>query len=238
MPALAGPPYNVDDPGTAEYQHIEENTAYITSRDTDTRSDGMGTEINYGYSKNIQLTLGSGMASQRLTGTRPVSGMGDTGAEFKWRFREEDARNPGLSLHYFLTIPTASAASGLGTGKFDHALLLAAGKQFRRAYAFGNFGASLPGAPDPRNNLVLGGAVSYQLTTAMTVDGQVYGSTSSATGEKGDLSWGVTATCDLLPGRTLMLQVGRSTQGPSNLNVYAGLQFLLDTRRRSFDAKP
>lgn len=231
VPALAGPPYNVDDPGTAEYRHIEENTAYTTSRTPDARSDQSSTEINYGYSKNIQLTLGSGMSSQRLTGARPVSGMGDTGAEVKWRFREEDAKNPGLSLHYFLKIPTAGAADGLGSGKFDHALLMAAGKQVGRLYAFGDVGGSLPGAPDERNNLVLGGAVSYQLTAAMTVGGQVYGNTSAAVGEKGNLSWGLTATRDVLPGKTLMLQVGRSTQGPSNLNVYAGLQFMLDTRR-------
>ncbi len=238
VPALAGPPYNVDDPGTAEYQHIEENTAYTTSRTADARSDEPSTEINYSFSKTIQLTLGSGMASQRLTGARPVAGMADSSAEFKWRFREEDAKTPGLSLHYFLKIPTASAARGLGSGKFDHALLLAAGKQVGRVYAFGNLGGSLPGAPDERNNLILGGAVSYQLTAAMTLGGQVYGNTSAAVGEGGNLSWGLTATRDLLPGRTLLLQVGRSTQGPSNLNVYAGLQFILDTRQGRKRDKP
>src|SRR5450432_2984063 len=86
LPALAGPPGVVDDPGTAEYRHYEININYGSNQVIGNESQNARIEANYGYWANLQLTASVGMASARSTGSSRQTGFGDVGLEAKWRF--------------------------------------------------------------------------------------------------------------------------------------------------------
>lgn len=60
--------------------------------------------------------------SQSSEGFRST-GAGDTQLGAQGVLRHEDAHGPGFALAYYLKLPTASAAEGLGTGRVDHSLL-------------------------------------------------------------------------------------------------------------------
>ena len=60
--------------------------------------------------------------SQSSQGLR-ATGAGDTQLGAQFVMRHEDARGPGFALAYYLKLPTASAAEGLGTGRVDHSVL-------------------------------------------------------------------------------------------------------------------
>lgn len=57
--------------------------------------------------------------SQKENGAR-TTGAGDTQLGAQLVLRREDARGPGFALAYYVKLPTASAAEGLGTGRLDH----------------------------------------------------------------------------------------------------------------------
>jgi hypothetical protein len=69
--------------------------------------------------------------------------------------------------------------------------------------------------------------LTYQATEKLVVGVQGYGSGPTAQGDVWDLAYGVAATYDVVPDRTLMLAVGRSAHGLSDLDVVAGFQWVL-----------
>jgi len=66
--------------------------------------------------------------SQSSQGFR-TTGAGDTQLGAQIVLRHEDAHGPGFALAYYLKLPTASAAEGLGTGRVDHSLLALVSKK-------------------------------------------------------------------------------------------------------------
>ena len=226
IPCLAGPPYDVDDPGTAEYRHYEVNTSYTSTQVEGCESAGLGIEANYGYSKNIQLTLGIGGSTLRETGSPRTCGLDDSHAEFKWRFQEETAHKLPISVHYIVTIPTSNSPHGMGSGRVDHTCLFATGKTFGKAALFANVGGNVPGDSDEQSNLVYSSLLTYQATDKLNLGAEVVGGTPGAKDDPADLTFGVGMTYEFKPDRSLMLAVSHSTRGMADVNVYAGVQVM------------
>ena len=224
-PVVAGPPYDVADPETPEKHRIELNIGYLSSQARGAETQEFPSfDFNYGYLNNLQLTLGVTGVSMRRSGIGRAAGLGDILPEIKWRFQEETKFRPQLALDYALKIPTASRSRGLGTGYVDHALLLIGQKSFGRATLFGNVGCNIVGDKDSRNSLLYGVVYTYQLAQRLSVGVEAYGNTSAAAGERAEFAGGVGLTYNFAPDRALLLKAGRSVQGFSSLNVYAGVQ--------------
>ena len=229
--ALAGPPYNVEDAQTTEPNHIELNIGMCSNQACGSETQAVpNLDLGYGYTNNLAFALNLGGVSARTSGARRAVGFGDIETGVKWRFREETRRLPQFALEYGLKIPTASRSCGLGTGNFDHTLLLTASKSFGRSTFFGNIGGNFLGDCNSHNNLLYGLAYTVQLTEHLNIGAELYGNTSAASGERDELAWGVGATYNFAPDRVLLLKVGRSVQGFSDLNIYAGVQFIFGTR--------
>ncbi len=226
MPVLAGPPFNVDDPGTVELHHYQLTAAYISSQSSAGEQQAFpNLSLGYGLTNNIELDLGLGANSVRNTGMPRVAGFGDTTLGFKWRFQEENKRKPQLALGYQIKVPTADVDRGLGSGTVDNSFWLTGAKSYGRWVAFTNVGYNFLGGRSGENNLFYGLGLTYQLTEKLVVGAQVYGNTAAAPGTKSELAWGVGMTYNWAPDRALLVGLGRSEQGFSDLNVYAGLQF-------------
>lgn len=225
-PVLAGPPYDVADPETPERHHIELNVGYLSGQKRGSETQEFPSfDFNYGYLNNLQLTLGVTGISTRSNGAGRTAGQGDIVTEVKWRFLEEIKVRPQFALDYALKIPTASRSRGLGTGCVDQQLLFIGQKAFKRSTLFGNVGVNLVGDKGSRDSLLYGLAYTYQLTEYLSVGAEAYGNTSAASGQNAEFAWGLGLTYNFAPDRALLLKAGRSAQGFSDLNVYAGIQF-------------
>ena len=226
--AQAGTPYNVDDPGTTEIGHTTVSLNYFSTQVRGSESQSApNITVTYGQTPNLELDVLTGLATARISGTDRQTGFGDTTLGARWRFAEETRHAPQVGLAYFLKVPTASAANGLGTGKVDHLLYLMSAKSFGKAYVFGQAGYSVLGAAGQRNNAVYGLAVTYQTTEKLNLGAQLYGNTTPADGVPGELAYGVGLTDNYAANQALLVAVSHSTRGLSDLNLYAGVTWTL-----------
>ncbi len=236
-PCFGGPPLDVDDTDTAEPGHYELNTAYVSSQVTGSEEqDFPSVELNFGYSDNVELTLGLGAISVRNSGSRRATGLDDTTLEGKWRFQEERVHSPGIALDYQFKVPTASRSQGLGSGRPDHTLGLIVGKSLRRLTLLADGGFTVVGASDEENSRYYGIAGEYQATEKTNLGVDLFGSTPTDPGDRDELAWGVGVTHNFTPDRALLIGAGRSLHGLSDLNVYVGFQLVLGPENGTPDA--
>jgi hypothetical protein len=85
--------------------------------------------LRFAVSRRLLLEFdGDSPTSQAATGVR-TTGAGDTQLGMQAVLEHEAASRPGVALAYYVKLPTASAALGLGTGRVDHNLLALVSKK-------------------------------------------------------------------------------------------------------------
>ncbi|MEI6914833.1 MAG: transporter [Armatimonadota bacterium] len=222
----AGPPFDVDDPATSEPGCWDLYVSYL-SWQTDTAKGKSLPHISLCYAINDRMDVS--LTTQHLSasedGVGSVSGMGDISLSVRRRFQNEGKGRPSLAWGYEINLPTASASDGLGTGRVDHTGWLTWGKSVGRSYLFGDAGFTASADPATRDNWYYGLGYTYQLTQTIVAGGQLVCSTPTADGDTHELGWGVGGTWSFAPDKALLLQLGCSERGFSDLNVYAGLSF-------------
>ena len=76
--------------------------------------------LRFAVSRRLLVELDTDSPFSQTQGGTRETGAGDTQLGAQAVLRHEDAHGPGFALAYYLKLPTASAAKGLGTGRFDH----------------------------------------------------------------------------------------------------------------------
>jgi hypothetical protein len=118
-PALAGPPFQTDDPEPVPYQHFEFYTFSIgTAIRGDTQGEGPAWEFNYGLIPNGQIHVIAPLTFDSPSGAPAQFGYGDTELGFKYRFVNEDnnGARPMVGIYPLLELPTGNENLGLGAG--------------------------------------------------------------------------------------------------------------------------
>lgn len=168
-PALAGPPYDTDDPEPADYRHWE-----IYMFGAGARSDGAfegeaGLDINYGIAKDVQLTTTLPINFVRGPGAR--TGAGDAEIGVKYRFYHDEAA--GLSIAAFPTFSFPTSGKRYGSGKTGMLLPVWAQKDMGKWSVFGGGGYSInPGAGN-RNYWQVAVAVTREVTSRLSIGGEM-----------------------------------------------------------------
>lgn len=221
----AGPPFMVDDPATVEHNRFNLIAVYMSSQVNGSETQAFPSmTLAYGLRDNIELGVGFGYLSSRSSGAPRVNGWQDTTLYAKWRFHEETRHTPQFALGYQIKFPTADPNKGLGTGSTDHTLWLSSAKTWNRYQLFANVGHNFLGNGTlGTNNWFYGVGLTYQATETLIVGGQLYGNALNAPGGSEELAWGFGLTYNYSPNKALLLQIGRSERGNSDLNVYAGI---------------
>jgi hypothetical protein len=120
VPALAGPPFQTDDPDPVPYRHFE---MYAFSLSDGSSADGTvfnapSYEVNYGVVPNVQLHLVLPFSNFFPPDSTPVThGIGDTEFGTKVRFVKETPHIPEIGIFPFFEFPTGNADKSLGVGK-------------------------------------------------------------------------------------------------------------------------
>ncbi len=138
--ALAGPPFQTDDPEPVERGHYE-FYVFSGSEGTALETDVIGPafEFNWGALPNTQLhaivSLGGAGSS--------AYGLLDTELGVKYRFIAQTADRPEAGIFPMLELPTGSYARGLGVGKVSYKLPIWVQKDFGPWTTYGGGGVQI-----------------------------------------------------------------------------------------------
>jgi hypothetical protein len=168
--ALAGPPYETDDPAPTDLGHWE-LYAFAAGTGADGAIEGAaGLDLNYGAASGVQLTATLPIAFSHDGGTTNA-GAGDVELGVKYRFLHREAA--GVSVAIFPRIILPTARRGFGTGRVRLLLPLWGQKDFGPWSLFGGGGYTInPGAGN-RDFWQAGLAVTRQVTPRLTLGGEI-----------------------------------------------------------------
>jgi hypothetical protein len=219
----------VDDPGTSEAKKFYLLSMVMSSgnRTVGDSQQFLNSQLGYGINDKLEISLLlTALNSVRAAGTPRVSGIGDSGAWIKWRFQDETDRIPSIAVVYQPKFPSASKGLGLGSGSLDHNLWVDAAKTFGRFYTTISGGVTIPGTFALQRSALYGFGVQYQSTSKLFFQGEVYGYERPGPGMSQEFAWNIGMSYNFLPDRSLMLAVGKSQMGYSDLNIFAGLNMV------------
>ncbi len=117
-PALAGPPYETDDPEPTAYRHYEIYAFGSYDQDASHAVSAQlpSLEVNYGLMPNVQFSVTLPFAGAGAPGTPFTAGLGDIELGLKLRFVQEAPGRPQVSFYPSVDLPTGNVAAGLVTG--------------------------------------------------------------------------------------------------------------------------
>jgi hypothetical protein len=184
--ALAGPPFQTDDPEPIDYRHYE---FYVFANSDGTRletdTEGPAVEFNWGALPNVHLhiiipeaaILPANNPAFAPLGIGPRTfGLGDIEAGIKFRFVQETAHTPMIGTFTMIELPTGNSDRGLGVGKTWFKVPVWAQKSFGRWTTYGGGGETIFSGKVPgyRNYPFAGWLVQRELGKKWTLGTEVF----------------------------------------------------------------
>jgi hypothetical protein len=174
-PALAGPPFQTDDPqpiGFLEYEFYIFAISDGTGVETDLSAPAL--EFNWGAVPNVHLHIILPAATVLPSNGMKAFGLGDTELGIKYRFVQETKHVPMIGTFVMFEIPTGDAAKGLGVGKTWYKLPLWAQKSFGPWTTYGGGGETLVRAEGYRSYPFAGWLVQRDIGKRWTLGTEVF----------------------------------------------------------------
>jgi hypothetical protein len=234
LPALAGPPFQTDDPEPTPYRHYE---IYANSQFA---HDGGGMnlalpsiEVNYGLMPNVQFSFTVTRAGNREVGERWRAGFGDMDAGLKIRFVQETATMPQIAFYPSVSLPSGDANLGLGDGTPKLFLPLWAQKSVGKWTVFGGGGLWRNPGPGNRNYTFTGVAVERELSESLSFGAEIFHASASTLGGDAPTGFNVGMTKSLDEHHKVLFSVGRGLRGGNTLSTYAAYELNLGPKSKA-----
>ncbi len=173
--ALAGPPYETDDPAPTDYRNYEIYFHVDYYRVGQAIQGDVGTlEVNYGLFPNTQFSVS--LPTVFAAGTIGSGyGLGDIGIGLKYRFIQETQTSPQISFYPQITLATGNPMAGLGEGHGTLLLPLWAQKSIGPWTFFGGGGVIFDRQPgQPASAWQDGLAITRDVSAATNVGIEIY----------------------------------------------------------------
>ncbi len=224
--AVAGPPFQTDDPDPVPFQHFE---MYAFGLSNTTTSSGTtlafpSYELNYGVAPNVQLhVVVPVVASFAPNGGPSHYGIGDTELGAKIRLVKETKHLPEVGIFPFVELPSGSAAKGLGVGATWYRLPLWIQKSWGPWTSYGGGGETLVPVEGSRNFPFAGLLVQRQMGKKLTLGSELFGhgATSGDSGSSTLLDAG--GFYEVREGFDLLFAGGHSIAGQAETYAYLAL---------------
>lgn len=233
--ALAGPPFQTDDPDPVEHRHFE---MYAFELSDGTGRNAGGTvleapayEANYGVVANVQLHLVVPLtASFAPNGGAVNYGIGDTEVGAKVRFVKETKVIPEIGIFPFFVLPSGDADKGLGVGKTWYRLPLWLQKRWgandRQWTSYGGGGEAVVPQAGYKDYAFAGWLVQRQLSKKITLGGELFGHGAegeAATSSRASTMLDIGGSYEFRPDFNLLFAAGRSVHGQAETYSYLAL---------------
>ena len=174
-PALAGPPFQTDDPEPIDFRNYEFYT-FASSDGTPIETDTVGPaiEFNWGAAPNLHLHAIVPAAAIFPSDGPRAFGIGDIELGIKYRFVQEGKRRPMIGTFTMFEIPTGSAPRGLGVGKTWYKVPLWAQKSFGPWTTYGGGGVTVFSVPGYRNYPFAGWLLQRDINKKWTLGTEIF----------------------------------------------------------------
>jgi hypothetical protein len=235
--AIAGPPFQTDDPEPVDFHHYE---FYVFGNSDGTgvatATSGPAVEFNWGVVPNVQLhfviplagSFPSNNPNFLPAGSGPTAfGLGDIETGVKFRFIKETKHRPMIGIFPMFEIPSGNSAKGLGVGKGWAKLPVWVQKSFGPWTTYGGAGETIVPATGYRDFTYGGWLVQRDIGKKLTLGAEVF-----SHGAEG-LATAQTGSATLLdaggyyyfrnPGFQLLFCYGHSIAGQAENYAYLGL---------------
>jgi hypothetical protein len=174
-PALAGPPFQTDDPQPIDYKNYEFYTfASSDGTHVETDTSGPAVEFNWGALPNVHLHIIVPAAAIFPADDPRAFGLGDIELGIKYRFVQETKHRPMIGTFTMVEVPSGNADRGLGVGKTWYKIPLWAQKSFGPWTTYGGGGVTLNTAPGYRNYPFAGWLVQRDLGKKVTLGTEIF----------------------------------------------------------------
>jgi hypothetical protein len=173
--AVAGPPFQTDDPEPIEYQNYEFYTfGTVDGFHGETDSQGPAFEFNWGALPNTHLHIIVPAAGYVPEPGNPAFGLGDIELGIKYRFIQETKTIPQIGTFVMFEIPTGDAAKGLGVGRTWYKIPLWAQKSYGPWTTYGGGGEVIAHGNGYRNYSYGGWLLQRDLGKKFTLAGETF----------------------------------------------------------------
>jgi len=173
--ALAGPPFQTDDPEPIDFRNYEFYTfASSDGTPVETDTEGPAIEFNWGALPNVHLHIIVPAAAIFPAQGPRAFGVGDIELGIKLRFVQESKHRPMFGTFTMFEMASGSAARGLGVGKTWYKLPLWAQKSFGPWTTYGGAGVTVFRVPGYRNYPFAGWLVQRDLGKKLTLGTEVF----------------------------------------------------------------
>jgi hypothetical protein len=237
--ALAGPPFQTDDPEPTPYRHFE---IYINSQFSHDAGLISGTlpslEINYGLMRNVQFSVTAARAFSHAPGDSWQSGFGDSEIALKIRFLQETAKSPQVAFYPAIVLPSGDAQRGLGDGAAKIFLPLWGQKSFGDWTVFGGGGYwHNPGAGN-RDYTFTGLAVQRDVNENFSIGAELFRVGAPTIIDTASTGFSIGMIKGLDEHHKLLFSIGRGLSGTNTLSTYAAYELYLGPKGKAAPEPP
>lgn len=227
--AIAGPPYDTDDPEPVKFRSWE---FYLSSHSSYNRTLAQGTlphfEINYGVIKNVQLHLIAPLTFNNEYGVKNNYGIGDIEVGVKYRFIQETKYRPQIGIFPLCEVPSGNSTKELGNGRAQFLLPVWIQKSFGDKWqTYGGYGYWINPGKGNKNWSYLGWQLQYQLVKKVSIGVEIYHTTPATKEGKSDTRFNIGSVIDVNSQNHLLFSVGRSFNNNTLLQCYVGYLFTI-----------
>jgi hypothetical protein len=231
--AVAGPPFQTDDPEPVPYQHFE---FYVFSVGTAVRNDTQGEapafEYNYGLVPNGQIHIIAPLTFDSPAGAASQYGLGDTELGFKYRFIDEDKNGtrPMIGVYPLVELPTGNEARSLGAGYVRAYFPLWIQKSVGdwTTYGGGGYWINQGDGTANRDYWFFGWLLQRQVTKQLAIGGEVFHQTSTVAfgatnpaATRPTTGFNIGAVYDFDQHHHLLVSVGTGLQNAPDTNLFS-----------------
>ena len=224
--AVAGPPYETDDPDPTQYRNYE-IYFYADYHRVDESIDGsIGTlEVNYGLFPNTQFSVSVPEAFSPPPGGARY-GFGNLEIGLKYRFVPETATQPQISFYPSVTLATGALDTEPGEGHGTLFLPLWAQKSFGPWTIFGGGGLQLDRDGAALASWREGVAITRDFGQQTNIGVEWYHATPGGPGEPAYTDIGIGVIQDVGAYHAVLFSFGRALV-PESVHAYAAYEWRL-----------
>jgi hypothetical protein len=219
--AVAGPPFQTDDPEPVPWHHYE---AYVFG--TFDRSTGSSFlqlpafEFNMGAAPNLQLHIV--VPGVYLTSPRAY-GIGDVELGAKYRLVQETTKRPQIGIFPMLEVPSGDSRRGLGNGHVWARLPVWVQKSKGPWTTYGGGGYQINRAPGMKSSEFAGWLVQRQVTKRLMFGAEVYHQGSQTVGSRQSTFTDAGGSYGLRDSLSILFMLGHTVSGERHTVGYLGL---------------
>jgi len=226
--ALAGAPFQTDDPAVIDVGHTDILVFNQQTLAASGRSGALAAaEVHYGLIPNLEVDLSMPYNFNFPAGGGAQRGYGDTTLGIKYRLIQEADTTPQLSFVPRLNLSTGNANRGLGNGGDQLFIALALQKSNGKFQMNGNGGYWINNGPDNRSYWFLGWQAQYSFTSHWQLGIELFHTSPQAAGQGPSTGFNGGGYYVIDPKNQILFSAGRGVQNARETNrvsTYLGYQ--------------